>query len=57
MYDRKSYNGLRAKYGASYLPNVFDMMKVRTKTEEDPNNRSWLAGFYGGSGASGLLVA
>ncbi|KAI9738408.1 MAG: hypothetical protein M1834_008911 [Cirrosporium novae-zelandiae] len=46
IYDRKSYDALRAKYHATYLPSVFD--KVRMKENEDGKGdsswRSWVVG-------------
>jgi hypothetical protein len=34
QYDKKSYDGLRAKYGASNLPNVYDKVKVHVDDDE-----------------------
>ncbi|KAF2501428.1 FAD binding domain-containing protein [Lophium mytilinum] len=34
IYDRKSYNALREKYGASGLPTVYDKVKVRKEVGE-----------------------
>jgi FAD/FMN-containing dehydrogenase len=42
-YDRKSYDALRAKYGADYLPSVYDKAKVDVDAEEAAANASWLA--------------
>ncbi|ESZ92461.1 hypothetical protein SBOR_7156 [Sclerotinia borealis F-4128] len=33
MYDRKWYDGLRAKYGATGLPSVYEKVKAAPKTE------------------------
>ncbi|KLU91027.1 hypothetical protein MAPG_09552 [Magnaporthiopsis poae ATCC 64411] len=33
-YDRASYDALRAKYGAAYLPSVYDKVKVDVEAEE-----------------------
>ena len=33
-YDRKSYDDVRAKYGASWMPSVYDKMKVDVEAEE-----------------------
>lgn len=33
-YDRKSYDALREKYGASYLLNIYDKVKVVVEDEE-----------------------
>ncbi|RBR08334.1 uncharacterized protein FIESC28_10280 [Fusarium coffeatum] len=34
QYDKKSYDELRAKYGASNLPNVYDKVKVHVDEDE-----------------------
>ena len=33
-YDRKSYDALRSKYSATYLPSVYDKVKVDVEAEE-----------------------
>lgn len=33
-YDRGSYDALRAKYGAGWMPSVYDKVKVDTEAEE-----------------------
>lgn len=42
IYDREAYEALRQKYGASYLPNVYDKVKVDIAAEEEARKRSWL---------------
>lgn len=42
IYDRKSYDALRARYGAEYLPNVCDKVKVDVAAEEAAIQSSWL---------------
>ncbi|KAK9491783.1 hypothetical protein V1508DRAFT_193516 [Lipomyces doorenjongii] len=45
IYDRKEYDALRAKYYASYLPSVYDKVKVDVVAEERAVNESlitWL---------------
>lgn len=34
QYDRKSYDALRTKYGADWMPNVYDKVKVDIDAEE-----------------------
>ena len=41
IYDRKAYDALRIKYGAEYLPNVYDKVKVDTEAEEAAIRSSW----------------
>ncbi|KAK0742979.1 hypothetical protein B0T18DRAFT_414172 [Schizothecium vesticola] len=41
-YDRKSYDALRAKYFATYLPSVYDKVKVDVDAEEEAINASWV---------------
>ncbi|KAG5981625.1 hypothetical protein E4U55_002737 [Claviceps digitariae] len=71
-YDRQSYDELRAKYGATYLPSVFDKVKVDVDREEADRNQSWktraraavggiwpirgLKGFYGAMGSGDYLM-
>lgn len=42
MYDRKAYDGLRAKYGAQYLPSVYDKVKVDIESEVSAVRSSWI---------------
>lgn len=42
-YDRKSYDALRAKYSATYLPSVYDKVKVDYEAEEAAVRASWTA--------------
>ncbi|KAG5950771.1 hypothetical protein E4U53_004442 [Claviceps sorghi] len=71
-YDRRSYDELRARYGATYLPSVFDKVKVDVDREEAERNQSWktrvraalgdawpvrgLKGFYGAVGGGDYLL-
>ncbi|KAK9235413.1 hypothetical protein V1525DRAFT_410090 [Lipomyces kononenkoae] len=41
IYDRKEYDGLRAKYHASYLPTIYDKVKVDVAAEEQAMRDSW----------------
>jgi hypothetical protein len=41
-YDRKSYNALRAKYHASYLPSVYEKVRVDFEKEEKERRESWM---------------
>ncbi|KYK58100.1 FAD binding domain protein [Drechmeria coniospora] len=40
-YDKASYDGLRAKYGAGYLPSVYDKVKVDVEAEEAAIGATW----------------
>ncbi|KAG8424723.1 hypothetical protein J3458_001494 [Metarhizium acridum] len=40
-YDRASYDALRAKYAASYLPSVYDKVRVDVDAEEAARRRNW----------------
>ncbi|KGQ05484.1 Delta(24)-sterol reductase [Beauveria bassiana D1-5] len=42
-YDRASYDALRAKYGAGYLPSVYDKVKVDVDGEEAAVRATWKA--------------
>ncbi len=42
-YDRASYDALRARYGADYLPSVYDKVKVDVDAEEAAARASWAA--------------
>ncbi|TVY71219.1 Delta(24)-sterol reductase [Lachnellula suecica] len=43
IYNRKEYEGLREKYNASYLPTVYDKVKVDFAKEEKAIKESWVA--------------
>ena len=55
MFDRKWYEGLREKYGATFLPSVYEKVKIDVEAEERKNRspseawkRVWpFAGLYG----------
>jgi delta24-sterol reductase len=52
LFDRKWYDGLRAKYGATNLASVYDKVKAPTETDKDKVRQRFLekwpwAGFYG----------
>ncbi|KAK2595032.1 hypothetical protein QQS21_007222 [Conoideocrella luteorostrata] len=71
-YDRTSYDALRKKYGAKYLPSVYDKVKVDVDKEEADRNRTWktrmraiigniwplrgLKGFYGAAKGGDYLM-
>ena len=42
IYDRKQYDTLRAKYHATYLPNVYDKVKVNFSAEKKAIGESWV---------------
>ncbi|KAH8895611.1 FAD-binding domain-containing protein [Thozetella sp. PMI_491] len=47
-YDRRSYDAVREKYGASWLPTVYDKVKVDFEKEELELKHIWpLRGLYG----------
>ena len=43
IYNRKEYDALREKYHASYLPTVYDKVKVDIAKEERVVRESWAA--------------
>ena len=43
IYDRKKYDALREKYSATYLPTVYDKVKVDVDAEESAIHESWAA--------------
>jgi len=54
IYDRDWYDALRAKYGATSLPNVYDKVKTDvTKRKEE----SWIWGIWPLSGLYGVAKA
>ncbi|KFZ16296.1 hypothetical protein V502_05179 [Pseudogymnoascus sp. VKM F-4520 (FW-2644)] len=42
IFDRKAYDALRLKYGASYLPSIYDKVKVDFASDEKAIRDSWL---------------
>ncbi|CAF9936355.1 hypothetical protein IMSHALPRED_010731 [Imshaugia aleurites] len=42
MYDRESYDALRAKYQATYLPSIYEKVKVDVEGEEKAIRESWV---------------
>ncbi|OAQ65143.1 FAD binding domain-containing protein [Pochonia chlamydosporia 170] len=40
-YDRGSYDALREKYKATFLPSVYDKVKVDVDREEEERNKDW----------------
>ena len=42
IYDRKRYVALRAKYHATYLPSVYDKVKVDFSAEMKARKESWV---------------
>ena len=42
MYDRNNYDALRAKYQATYLPNIYEKVKVDVEGEEKAMRESWV---------------
>ncbi|RMD39323.1 hypothetical protein DV735_g5809, partial [Chaetothyriales sp. CBS 134920] len=47
-YDRKSYDAVRAKYGATWMPSVYDKVKVDTEAKERElhNWMPWLLALF-----------
>ena len=43
IYNREDYDALRDKYHASYLPTVYDKVKVDVVKEQKARQESWLA--------------
>ena len=43
IYDREKYNALREKYHATYLPTIYDKVKVNVEAEERMRASSWIA--------------
>lgn len=43
IYDRKEHDALRAKYDATYLPTIYDKVKVDVEAEEKAIRESWIA--------------
>lgn len=43
IYDRKEHDALRAKYDATYLPTIYDKIKVDVEAEEKAIRESWIA--------------
>jgi Delta24-sterol reductase len=42
IYDRKDYDALRVKYHATYLPTIYDKVKVDIIAERTAINGSWI---------------
>jgi Delta24-sterol reductase len=42
IYDRKTYDIIRKKYNATYLPSVYDKVKVDIEAEEKALRDSWV---------------
>ena len=42
IYDRKWYDGLRAKYHATSLPTIYDKVKVDVRAQADAPSSSWV---------------
>ncbi len=42
IYDRKEHDALRAKYNATYLPTIYDKVKVDVDAEEQAIRDSWM---------------
>ncbi|KAJ5040467.1 uncharacterized protein L3040_006123 [Drepanopeziza brunnea f. sp. 'multigermtubi'] len=43
IYDREKYDALREKYNATYLPSVYDKVKVDVEKEQSAREASWKA--------------
>ncbi|KAI9050493.1 hypothetical protein LZ554_005655 [Drepanopeziza brunnea f. sp. 'monogermtubi'] len=43
IYDREKYDALREKYHATYLPSVYDKVKVDVEKEQSAREASWKA--------------
>ncbi|KAK5009380.1 hypothetical protein LTR39_004947 [Cryomyces antarcticus] len=43
IYDRQWYDALRAKYNATWLPSVYDKVKVDVQAQLDAQSGSWVA--------------
>ena len=41
-YDRKSYDALRVKYNATYLPDIYEKVKIDFEGEEKAVRDSWI---------------
>jgi hypothetical protein len=41
IYNREEYNKLREKYHATYLPSVYDKVRVDIEKEERTKRESW----------------
>jgi Delta24-sterol reductase len=42
IYDRREYDALRTKYHATYLPSIYDKVKVDVTAEEKAIRESWV---------------
>jgi hypothetical protein len=43
IYNREEYEALRAKYHATYLPSIYDKVKVDVASEKNAIRESWVA--------------
>lgn len=60
LYDRKWYDQLREKYGATSLPSVYDKVKMDSEAEKSATQTAWrgfLAGRWPFDGLIGLKAA
>ncbi|KAF4437470.1 FAD-binding domain-containing protein [Fusarium austroafricanum] len=60
VYDKKSYDALRARYNATTLPSVFDKAKVNVETlqrQEKEELESWALSFWPLGGLWGIRKA
>jgi len=48
IYDRKAYDSLRATYGASYLPNVYDKVGVSLRISTGQSWMTWVSRVFWG---------
>lgn len=46
IYNRREYNELRAKYHATYLPSIYDKVKVDVEGEKRRLRESWAAWLF-----------
>lgn len=46
IYNREKYDALREKYHATYLPSVYDKVKVDVEKERRAREESWLAALF-----------
>ncbi|OJD16816.1 hypothetical protein AJ78_03059 [Emergomyces pasteurianus Ep9510] len=61
IYDRPWYDGLREKYGANYLPDVYEKVRVRDEREEKrgagvlADIKGWVWGIWPLAGVYGVM--
>jgi hypothetical protein len=46
IYDKDKYDALRSKYDATYLPSIYDKVKVDVASEKREMNESWMAWLF-----------